>query len=585
MKQTIIAVGAAAALGFAGAAHAISYFGAASGDHPTLPEKADLSVADPGATTKIEPATRLKQAAGGVGHMLFMPYYNVQNGTETMFNITNTDPVNGKAVKVRLRGASNSDDVMDFTLLLSPNDMWAAMLTYRGGVPKISVGDASCTMPYPGKINGRELQYGRLAGIVNADEKPVPDPTKSILVSEGYIEVLNMADIPPVSQLYKDILHSGGKPGNCTSDAIIKLWSDLTPVDEAGAKAAGLYPNTGGLMGSWMILNQNNVATYSGNMTAIRAESDDGQNGYANIVFSPQNDKAISYAQIGTAAPLWTDFPTLAADGVGALTADPLMAYGAIDPATVPAGFPRLKAAWFDLPDMSTPLLTTLATPQDQVVALDLAHGSIYNEWFSAAEDMEVPMAADWVISQPTRRYYAALDYAKKDLVWNLTMGTLQAAAPGAAGGVANAVTAGDAVDAPASDNPYSGLKYVKEPYEGMGPFACLPNFKFTAYDREEGGKESVAGEPPLSPIEALPDRVFCGEVFVMSFSENSVMNAVVARTSLGAENLPDGKTEGWGQLAFKDTRLPVVGFAATQFKNKDTGKHYGETWPHRWDH
>lgn len=50
----------------------------------------------------------------GDGHILLVPYYTVQDGNVTAFNIVNTDTKNGKAVKVRFRGASNSDDVLDF---------------------------------------------------------------------------------------------------------------------------------------------------------------------------------------------------------------------------------------------------------------------------------------------------------------------------------------------------------------------------------------------------------------------------------------------------------------------------------------
>src|SRR5256885_9272446 len=55
----------------------------------------------------------------GTGHILVVPYYTAQNGNATVFHLTNTDLVNGKAVKVRFRGASNSDDVLDFQVFRS----------------------------------------------------------------------------------------------------------------------------------------------------------------------------------------------------------------------------------------------------------------------------------------------------------------------------------------------------------------------------------------------------------------------------------------------------------------------------------
>ena len=59
----------------------------------------------------------------GTGHMLLMPYYTAQNGNMTVFHVVNTDTSNGKAMKVRFRGASNSDDVLDFQVFMSPGDV------------------------------------------------------------------------------------------------------------------------------------------------------------------------------------------------------------------------------------------------------------------------------------------------------------------------------------------------------------------------------------------------------------------------------------------------------------------------------
>jgi len=88
-------------------------------------------VASAGVLTTGATADGLSVSAGGTGHILVVPYYTVQNGNATLLNLVNTDTSNGKEVKVRFRGASNSDDVLDFTLYLSPGDVWAAKV-YRG---------------------------------------------------------------------------------------------------------------------------------------------------------------------------------------------------------------------------------------------------------------------------------------------------------------------------------------------------------------------------------------------------------------------------------------------------------------------
>ncbi len=93
-------------------------------------------------------AVQLAVNNGGIGHALLTPYFNTQNGNATLISIVNTDTTNGKAIKVRFRGASNSDDILDFTLLMSPGDVWNATITaVSGGIAQIVTNDRSCTLP------------------------------------------------------------------------------------------------------------------------------------------------------------------------------------------------------------------------------------------------------------------------------------------------------------------------------------------------------------------------------------------------------------------------------------------------------
>lgn len=608
MKQTILALGAAAALGFAGTAHAIAFFGQgddANRNPASLPMRYDYTAR---AERPVALADVLKQAVGGVGHMLFMPYYNTQEGTATMFNITNTDPLNGKAVKVRLRGASNSDDVYDFTVLLSPGDMWSAALMHdKTGKPTLTTADHSCTIPT--SVNGA-LKPGRLADV------KVSDATKQVLISEGYIEVLNMADIPATikdganwvtNKLHADILHAveDGKPNtkskkgfpeDCNGAPIQTLLTDV-PVNQAGATAAGLASSTGGLMGSWIILNQNKVATYSGNMTAIRAETTaTGENGYGTIIFSPQVSGSIGDSikkNAGGWMPSYTTAltyatPTAGDAAVHGLTADPLLnKYYNKKDAIWEA--PVLDPKWFDLPDMSTPLLTKITSPQQQVMSLKLAHMHIYNEYLadpSGAGPSKTPMLSDWVISQPTRRYYAAVDYKGERLYWNEAMPTESTALALGGANAMSSIGRGSEVTVPVSANAYAGLKYLADPFPKSkhGPFACMEKFTAQALDREEFYITSLLGGA-ISPGEEVVVP-FCGEVFMVKFGGRSVMNAKVA--TIDFPNIAG--IEGWASINFGNykgdvRRLPVVGFAATHYENPSTSKNYGATWPHRWDH
>src|SRR5882757_1736640 len=71
----------------------------------------------------------------GLGQVLIYPYYTVNGGQDTLFSVVNTDPVNGKAVKVRFLEGYNSREVLDFNLYLSPNDVWTARVSQTADAP------------------------------------------------------------------------------------------------------------------------------------------------------------------------------------------------------------------------------------------------------------------------------------------------------------------------------------------------------------------------------------------------------------------------------------------------------------------
>ena len=110
MRKNVLALSIAAmigGLGFAGVASADVVPGTGVG-------AGSLSLTD---------ATSLQVSQGGIGHSLIVPYFNAQNGNMTVLHVVNTDTVNGKAMKVRFRGALNSDDVLDFQVFMSPGDV------------------------------------------------------------------------------------------------------------------------------------------------------------------------------------------------------------------------------------------------------------------------------------------------------------------------------------------------------------------------------------------------------------------------------------------------------------------------------
>ena len=303
--------------------------------------------------------------AGGIGNRILFPYFTTQGDNATLINIVNTDTVRGKAVKVRFRGAGNSDDIYDFQVLMSPGDVWTAAITQNAdGFSQLQTSDKTCTIPQ--SVNGAFTNVNRL------------DSTKDVAAQtrEGYVYAVVMADIVDnttvTTDLFSRVKHVNGV-APCTGAAIDALVNDIT--DLTGLTAAGMAFPTTGLAGDWIILNQANTAAWSGSAKALVTTN-------ANAVFWPQTDAAVAAL-------------------TAAQTADPLLLSG------------KVPAVSFDLPDLSTPY-GNLAGPtnaalieRDQLSAL-LASTSVLNEYVT---DDTIAAVTDLLFSQPMRRYYVAADY------------------------------------------------------------------------------------------------------------------------------------------------------------------------------
>ena len=313
-------------------------------------------------------ATQLKESPDGIGHMLIVPYYTAQSGNATLLNIVNIDETNGKAVKLRFRGASNADAVYDFTLFLSPGDVWAAEVSQNPatGRARLYTPDNSCTLPT--QVNA-DFSTARLNPAAD-----LPNETR-----EGYVEIITMADVVPDTPLFRATKHVKGEPPAACSQgaAVPPALQALNTV--AGIEAARLRAPTTGLFANWSIFNVAEATSWSGKATAIVAVDGTSRPGAGQVVMFPQNG----------------DTPAKAASEV---TADPLLRSGAV----------ALRHA--DLPDLSTPYLGQ-GTPAEQAARLSgvLAKASLQNEYFT---DDRVQAQTDWVFNLPTRRYSVALNYA-----------------------------------------------------------------------------------------------------------------------------------------------------------------------------
>lgn len=538
MRKNLLALSIAAMVGgLSGAANAAVF------------DNAGLNAAATPATlaAPANPATVLEPTVTGVGHILVVPYFSTQGTNATLLNLINTDQVNGKAVKLRFRGASNSDDIFDISIFLSPGDMWTANVSANGELSALTTTDKSCTLPAAADIAaaGGLFKTGRVLGAAAAQTR------------EGYVEILNMADIPPGtgaaganSALYTAIKHVAGT-APCTAAVMDVQANDL--VTTAGANepsTRGYSWPTGGLTANWTLVNLADKASFSGEAVAIRANvAAGGAAGAGNLVFFPQTSDNPSYAT---------------ATGVAGFTADPLLQT---------AGFAALVAN-YDFPDLSTPYVTVAANnaaataAQANNLATALATTSITNEYLTGTV---ADFATDWVFSMPTRRYAVAMNYSATGgarMLQNTAVST----------NFWTGSSAGAAV-VPAVADPAGSIRTINTTLSADGTQLCVtPGAPMRAFDAEENTKTTFV----ISPDVALR---FCGETSVLSFNATS---SQVLGAKLAASTINVGYVAGWHTIGLRAslqlaapaaaTGMPVVGYAAAKAK----GVNLGGTWNHR---
>ncbi len=511
MKKNVLALSIAAMIGgFAGTASAAATMGTAT-------------------------ATDFVQSEGGAGHILLVPYYTAQNGNMSVIHVVNTDTTNGKAVKVRFRGAANSDDVLDFTVFLSPGDVWTGSVQADGDGAVFYTDDTSCTYP---NISGQKTAF-------KTDR--LRDANDLAGTKEGYIEILNMADLVKGQAVdsKKDIFAatkhaSNGAAPDCTS-AVLDETLNLDPTTAQKAADLGFNVPSGQLTGDWYVINVAETNTFSGAATAIKAVSDvtTRANGTGQFVLFPQDD-AISTA--AKTPDVYTADPVLKTEKVWDAKDD------------VVADLPLQVAVNYDFPDLSTPYLSNnLGDPAKQASVLTraVATNQVSNQFMG---DASISAKTDWVLSMPTRRYSVganyAVDAAKVDYrVFNPAVVIADGGTDRFFDGASTSVDANGNICVTTNDNVF--------------------------FDREEQSKKNGAVVSP-GKVNKIS---LCGEVNVLSL-KGDVLGAQIAHKEVDVTY-----TNGWGVVSSKKP-LPLMGasfMSATNPASKaGVSGNYGVTWPHR---
>lgn len=529
----------------------------------------------------------------GTGHILVVPYFTTQGTNATLLNLVNTDTANGKLLKVRFRGASNSDDIFDFTLAMSPGDAWAGKISQGAdGRSQLETSDKSCTLPSTVATQKNSFPTGRL-------NSSLTDAQKANETREGYIEVLNMADIPkagfaaqaaitttalPVNPLYTAIKHVNGvAPCTTTTLNLLKVDSTgagqeidgtaLTSVNRpTTAGGMGLTYPTGKLFANWTIIDTVKTATFSGEAVAIKAGAlTDATNINGNIVFFPQSDSLAGNVDLLTADPLLRTtqiWKSVANSGV-------LGGYGAANSTgagaspTAASASAIITASFYDLPDLSTPYTSAASAAifppiaQAKNLTTALAAKSVTNEYLTTTS---IAATTDWVFSLPTRRYNIAQNYGYTSSIggdgrvytdWYNGAATLGQ----------NVTTAADADNFFNTTNTSvsSGKICVAADTSGV-----------TQWDREE---TTTTTDFVISPG-TVTKVVFCGETSVLAINNGTGTSSGSLSASVALQNLNVNANEGWislGTSGLNSKGLPTVGAAFAK------SSAFGAVWAHRY--
>lgn len=522
--------------------------------------------------------------ANGIGHVNIVPYFNAQGSNVTQFHIINTDTGMGKAVKVRARGAEWSDDLFDFTVFLSPGDIFVGAIranTTTGGTEFVygTPADGSCTLP--ASLTGDSAQFStvRLGSSGQAGTR------------EGYMEIINMADIVDIpgttTDLFDAIKHVNGvAPCKTAGSAAANLLAAL--MEDAGGVGGTAAPNTShqtasmgnptGTLTTWSrIIDVANVKAFGNSATAIAFQAG-GANSAQKAYFRQANASR-------------TPNVTMTADGIffDTSTASHVMRSLATNPITA--------MYQYDMPDLSTPIDTSTGTAvaHRNAVAALLQKSAILSEFVVASD---VAGATDLVINQPMRRYYytyqspdATQSAQAEGTGWSrLINGTKYRITGDSAAAVMTTPAAGDA------GTPYTALTLgnaisIANLGAALVPLAFDGPAMFM--DRDESYTTNQIVISPTPPVDGVSLK---GEVSVLSLGLATTATESVAQNGkLTWANLsvPGGYTRGWVTLSTTakahasiatggavDRRLPIIGYTALRVAGT---QQYGNGVPFRY--
>ena len=199
----------------------------------------------------------------GMGEVLILPYYTVNNGFDTLLTITNTKN-QAKAIRVRFREAANNRSVFEFNLYLGKKDMWTGgLIKSNTGYTEIISFDKSCTIP--------SFLNNTLSFTNENYTGDMPDEYGDTInrLNEGFIEIIEMGEIVGDSAQALEITQDS--EADCST--IENAW--LTNGYWMNDASTDMLPLSGGLIADATLINVAKGMTISEKATAISDFSDE----------------------------------------------------------------------------------------------------------------------------------------------------------------------------------------------------------------------------------------------------------------------------------------------------------------------
>ncbi len=531
------------------------------------------------------PGIAAAQSEGSTGNALVFPYYTANGGWATLFNITNvTDEF--LAVKVRFREQENSRDVLDFNVVMSPQDVWTGWVAEGPNGPRFFTKDASCTSPILPK-DGSGAAYADFQDVAYTGSSSDGGSTGIERAAEGHLEVFVMGRLPD---------------SQATTSHPTAYWADHEHLD-CSIVDANFKVNSGNGPNAVEPSEDNN--RWNTHQTSLAGNPGARDDFYGNYC--------------GPYAPLKGNVSFInTARGVGAgSTAMHIEGFAGCN-STGPAGgnLSNLVTAQ-EYPYFLEP---TLASNSGLWGWSFRQRGvqSLFNEW---SVNPNTGASTDWIVAFPEK--YLHVDIYD-DLQAGVNLARLAAAfGPGpnvcqsVFGGyqchnsaVSSTLAGALAADESANGTLSSVLHPFTEPFDGQ---SC-DEVTFDLWDREENGVRG--GGTSISPAPPVPSSALCYETNVITFGgAPSVLDSRLAQT-IDTSALTSGAAAGWMKVNFdvqtngniicaskvvggsgtqqspgQAVRLlecgygmPVTGFALKERDFGDANKNYGQLMDHGYD-